>query len=438
MLSAEKNALLTQVGPRTPMGELMRCYWLPCYASDDLVAGDRPAEVRLLGEDLLLWRDTDGRVGLVDPRCAHRGAPLVYARNEECGLRCVYHGWKYDVDGQCVDMPTEPPQSRFKERLALRSHPVAERGGVVWTYLGPEKEPPLLPELEWNLVPAEQCHVSMRVQHCNWLQAVEGEVDSAHAPILHGRIDGKGSVAGMLATTDLRPVFDVLRRDFGVSVAASRRLAEGDLYWRVNQFVVPFYTFVPPQGRYPELSGHAWVPIDDENTLCVMFTYHPDQPLPERMVQLFTEGHNGRETGHISRHARNPHARGAYARYQTRFHPDNDFEFDHASQVNTYFSGLPGLWVQDAACQSGAGPIMDRSVEHLSSSDVGIAMARRVLLEAAQAHRDEGTPPATATDPALFMVRAVSLRLKKDESWFDAAEEPMRARLGMGFGYEVP
>lgn len=438
MLSAEDNDLLTRVGPGTPGGELLRRYWLPCYLAEDLPADGRPAEVRLLGEDLVLWRATDGAVGLVAPTCAHRGAPLIYARNEECGLRCVFHGWKYDVDGQCVDMPTEPPQSKFKKRMRLKHYPVRERGGVLWAYLGPDEEPPPLPDLEWNLVPADQCHVSIRVQHSNWLQALEGEVDSAHAPILHGRIDGLGSVAAMLGSTDLRPVFDVLRREFGVSVAASRRTGEGDLYWRINQFLLPFYTLVPPQGRYPELSGHAWVPIDDENTLCVMFTYHPDEPLPARMRELFEEGHRGRETGHVSRRGRQAPARGPYALYQTRFRPDNDFEFDHESQVSTYFSGLPGLWIQDAACQSGAGPIMDRTAEHLCSSDAGLAVVRRALLAAIRGLRDEGVEPVSVHDPEQLMVRAVAMRLKEDESWFEGTQEAMQAKLGAGFGYEIP
>jgi phenylpropionate dioxygenase-like ring-hydroxylating dioxygenase large terminal subunit len=437
MLNAEKNALLTEVGPGTPMGALMREHWLPCYASADLLADDRPAPVRLLGEDLLLWRDTDGRVGLVDPVCPHRGAPLMYGRNEQRGLRCVYHGWKFNTDGHCLDMPTEPPDSRFLAKIQLPHYPCVERGGVVWTYLGPG-EPPALPELEWNLVPAAQCHVSIRVQECNWLQALEGEVDSAHAPILHGRIDRRGSITDMLASTDLRPVFDVLRRDFGVSVASSRRAADGHLYWRVNQFLLPFYTLVPPQGRYPELSGHAWVPIDNEHTLCLMFSYHPDTPLPARTVELYEQGHRGRETGHLSLAGRDPGATGPYARYRTRFTRENGYRFDHDSQRDTYFSGLPGLWVQDAACQSGSGPVMDRSREHLSASDAGIAIVRRVLLDAVAAHRDEGVAPAPATDPSLYRVRAVSLLLKEDESWFEAAEAPMRARPGTGFGYEVP
>jgi phenylpropionate dioxygenase-like ring-hydroxylating dioxygenase large terminal subunit len=420
------------------MGALMREHWLPCYAASDLVADDRPAQIRLLGEDLLLWRDSEGRVGLVDPICPHRGAPLLYGRIEQSGLRCVYHGWKFDVDGRCLEMPTEPPESRFLSKIRLDHHPCVERGGIVWAYLGAAQHPPPLPDLEWNLVPGPQCHVSIRVQDCNWLQALEGEVDSAHAPLLHGRVDGQGSVSDMLASTDLQPSFDTLRQSFGVSVASSRRATEDHLYWRVNQFLLPFYTLVPPQGRYPELSGHAWLPIDDHHTLCVMFSYHPDTALPARTVELYEQGYKGRETGHASVHARDPGARGPYARYRTRFGRDNEFEFDYDSQVSTYFSGLPGLWVQDAACQSGAGPVLDRTREHLSASDAGIALVRRSLLDAVAAHQNDGTLPAPATDAGASMVRAVSLLLKADESWHEAAQAPMRARLGSGFGYEVP
>jgi phthalate 4,5-dioxygenase len=441
MLSPDKNALLTQVGPTTPMGDLMRRNWLPCHLSADVVADDQPTQVRLLGEDLLLWRDTEGRLGLVDPVCPHRGAPLLYGRNEDCGLRCVYHGWKFDVAGHCLDMPTEPVDSRFKERIALRRYPCVERGGVVWAYLGPlgsDGTPPPLPDLEWNLVPSEQCHVSIRVQRSNWLRALEGEIDSAHGAVLHGRVDGKGNIASLLTSVDLRPVFEVLRSDVGASIAASRQAPDGQVYWRVNQFLMPFYTFVPPQGRHPELSGHAWVPIDDSTTLCVMFSYLPDTPLSARTVELYEEGYQGRETGHLSRHGNDPDAVGPYARYQTRFSRENGFRLDYASQVTTYFSGVPGLWIQDDACQSGIDPLLDRSGEHLSSSDAGVALARRVLLDAVAALRDHGTVPRVAQDPSSSMVRAVSLLLKAEEPWAEAGREPMHARLGAGFGYEVP
>ncbi len=439
MLSREQNETLVRVGPGTPMGSLFRLYWVPFMFSKDLVADGQPKRVMLLGEDLVAFRDTRDRVGLVANACAHRGAPMMYGRNEDCGLRCVYHGWKYDVTGAIVDTPAEPPNSRLKQKTRITAYPCRERNGIVWAYMGPNvADLPALPNMEWNLVPEENVNISIRIQECNWLQALEGEIDSAHAPILHGRLDNKGQASAWLAKRDLRPSFECVQQDFGMSIAARRRLDEGTLYWRVNQFVMPFYTLVPPQAKFPDLSGHAWVPIDDEHTLCIMFSYHPSEPLPSRTRELFNEGHGGRETGHASRNAfakRNPAV--PFADYWTKFTPENGFGFDYQSQVSTWFSGLPGLWVQDAACQTGIQPIFDRSKEHLGSSDAGIAMTRRLLLESAVAYRDRGLKPVSVTDPDTFMVRAVSLRLPANDSWVNTGRQYMTARLGESFGYEL-
>lgn len=439
MLSSQENETLVRTGPSTAMGALFRLYWLPFMLSKDLVTDGQPKRVMLLGEDLVAFRDTQNRVGLIANACAHRGAPMMFGRNEECGLRCVYHGWKYDVTGAITDVPAEPPKSRVKDKVRIMAYPCQERNGVIWTYMGPETEAlPPPPNVEWNLVPEENVKLSMRIQECNWLQALEGEIDSAHAPILHGRLDAKGQVNAWLAKRDLRPTFECIRQDFGMSIAARRRLDESTLYWRVNQFIMPFYTLVPPQSKFPDLSGHAWVPMDDNHTLCLMFSYHPSQPLPARTRQLFDEGFEGRETGHASRSVfvkKNPAV--PFADYWTRYNPENGFGFDYQSQVKTWFSGLPGLWVQDAACQTGISPIYDRTKEHLSASDAGIAMTRRLLLEAAAAYRDRGIKPAGADDPDVFMVRAVSLSLPESASWADTGREHMRARLGADFGYEL-
>jgi hypothetical protein len=363
---------------------------------------------------------------------------MMFGRNEDCGLRCVYHGWKFDVTGAVVDTPAEPVKSRLKEKVRITAYPCRERNGVVWTYMGPEAELPPLPNLEWNLVPAENVHLSMRIQECNWLQALEGEIDSAHAPILHSRIDSKGAINQWLATRDLRPTFECMRQDFGMSIGAKRRLDEQTNYWRVNQFMLPFYSLVPPQSKYPELSGHAWVPMDDNHTICLMFSYHPTEPLPARMREVFEHGHNGRESAHASAQSfvkRDPST--PYADYWTKFTRENGFQFDYQSQVDTWFSGLPGLWVQDGACQSGTKPIFDRSKEHLGSSDTGIAMTRRLLLETVNAYRDRGTVPVGANDPDTFMVRAVSLTLPSTTSWVDFGRPHMRATLGADFGYKL-
>ncbi len=440
MLSHEDNETLVRVGPGTTMGGMMRLYWLPFMASKDLEKDGEPQTVRLLGETLVAFRDSAGNVGLVDHICPHRGAPMAFARNEDCGLRCVYHGWKFGVDGKVADMPAEPARSRLKDRVRIKSYPCVERGGVVWTYMGPEPEEsrPPLPNLEWNMVPEENVVISFRVQECNWLQALEGEIDSAHAPILHGRIDDGGSINQWVAKRDLRPTFECMRQEFGMSIASRRVLDDDTLYWRVNQFIMPFYSLVPPQSNYPELSGHAWVPIDDENTLCLMFSYHPTQPMYEKSRDIFVNGHKGRETGHASVNAfEDKGALVPYGRYVSKYRRETGYLFDPEAQRTTWFSGLPGLWVQDAACQSGVLRIYDRTLEHLCTSDTGIAMTRRMLLETAHAFAESGQRPERFADPDLYMVRAVSMKLPKDEAWNEAGRGPMTARLGEGFGYEL-
>ena len=440
MLSQQDNETLVRVGRGTAMGNLFRLYWIPFLPAKDLAADGQPQRVRLLGEDLVAFRGADGKVGLVDHQCPHRGAPMVFARNEDCGLRCVYHGWKFAIDGTVEDMPAEPLRSRLKERVRIKAYPVQERNGMLWAYMGPDDEAtrPPLPNLEWNLAPAENVVVSLRVQECNWLQALEGEIDSAHAPILHGRIDEGGSINQWIAKRDLRPTFECIRSDFGMSIASRRVLDEERLYWRVNQFVMPFYSLVPPQAKYSELSGHAWVPIDDEHTLCIMFSYVPHRPMYERTRKLMVEGHAGRETGHASQNAaQDMPMTTPYARYWPKYNRANSYRFDYASQQTAYFSGLPGLWVQDAACQSGEQPIFDRTRENLCTSDTGIAMTRRVLLEHAGALRDRGVRPENYGDPDLYMVRAVSLTLPKAEIWSDVGAPHMKAELGKDFGYSL-
>lgn len=438
MLSSEQNEKLVRTGAGTPMGDLLRLYWIPFYPSDDLLPDGQPKRVKLLGEDLVAFRRTDGELGLVVNQCPHRGAPLMFGRNEDNGLRCVYHGWKFSTDGTVLETPAEPANSRVRDKACVKAYPCRERNGIAWAYLGPDKDdPPPLPDFEWNLVPRENVHFSFRVQECNWAQALEGELDSAHAAILHGRIDDKGATSQWVAKRDLKPSFDTLRQPFGLSVASRRVLDEGTAYWRVNQFLMPFWSLVPPQSQYPELSGHAWVPMDDEHTLCLMFSYTPSGPLYPKTRRLFEEGHNGRETGHASRNAFIPKpAVTPYADFWTRYTLQSGYEFDYGSQQTTWFSGLPGLWVQDSACQAGLTSIFDRSAEHLCVSDTGIVMTRRLLLESAAAYRDKGVRPPGADEPAAFMARAVSVKMPMDASWKKNAAEFMRAELGKDFGYD--
>ncbi|OWT63575.1 Rieske 2Fe-2S domain-containing protein [Candidimonas nitroreducens] len=435
MLKHEDNELLVRVGPKTAMGELMRLYWLPFLLSKDVPANGQPYRVRLLGEDLVAFRDSEGRVGLVDQACPHRGAPLVFARNEEGGLRCIYHGWKFSVDGRCHDMPAEPENTPMLNRVCVKAYSVRERNGVLWAYMGPDETPPELPAMEWNMVPPENVHVSMRIQECNWLQALEGEIDSAHAAMLHGRVDSGGSIDQWKQAADLAPKFEVVQHDAGLHIAARRKLDEDKSYVRVNQFLMPFWTLVPPFSQYPELSGHAWVPIDDEHTLCIMFSYHPAQPLYEKTRSLFEAGHGGRETGHASLNSFEPKPiTHPYYNYWSKYNRENAYGYS-PDLARKYNAGMPGLWLQDAACQSGVSPIYDRSKENLGVSDSGVARTRRMLLAAVKQLAAEGARPPSAGLQQKYLVRAISITIPKDGDWAAEGGEFMRAEPGKDFGY---
>ena len=438
MLSHEDNETLVRVGPGTPMGQLMRLYWIPFLLFTDVPADGQPYRVRLLGEDLVAFRDSSGRVGLVSHACPHRGAPLVMARNERDGLRCIYHGWKFGVDGRCQAMPAEPAGSPMLERVKVKAYPVRERNGVLWTHMGSQNDAlPDLPSLEWNMVAEENVAISVRVQECNWLQALEGEIDSAHAAILHGRVDAGGSIDQWKQAEDLAPKFEVVQHDAGLSIASRRKIDDGAAnYVRVNQFLMPFWTLVPPFSQVPELSGHAWVPIDDEHTLCIMFSYLPARPFYEKSRHIFRSGHNGRETGHASEGSYETRpVTTPYRTYWSRFDRANAYGYDF-ELTKKYNAGLPGLWVQDAACQSGVAPIFDRTTENLGTSDSGVARTRRVLLQAAKQLQQQDMHPAFTTDPDKFLVRAISITIPAGGDWMAHGKEFMRAEPGKDFGYQ--
>ncbi len=228
MLKKEQNDLVTQTGPNTPMGEMFRRYWLPALLSDELVeAGGEPVRVHLLSERMLAFRDSEGRLGLIDEFCAHRGVSLWFGRNEEGGIRCPYHGWKYDINGQCMEVPSEAAESGFCNKIKLKSYPLIERGGVVWVYMGPPEDQPAPPEFEFATVPLSQSFMSKRWQESNWLQALEGGVDSSHVSFLHsGALHSdplfKGAKGNQYNLEDLSPVFEVVDFEGGLFIGARR------------------------------------------------------------------------------------------------------------------------------------------------------------------------------------------------------------------------
>src|ERR687885_1308942 len=274
MLSKADNDYLCRIGPGTPMGNLMRQYWMPAIRSDELPEPDgAPLRVRLLGENLIGFRTGDGQVGLIQNHCPHRGASLFFGRNEEAGLRCVYHGWKFDVMGQCLDMPNEPAESDFKHKVRAVAYPTAEKAGVVWTYLGPREKQPPVPDLEWMRAPTGHCWISKTFESCNYLQAMEGGLDTSHSSFLHRDLTAEGLANPRARST--APRLEVLNTDYGYMYASIRPLPEDKQnFVRMYHFVMPFYQL--RAGGNPNtvgnIDGHMWVPVDD--TTCMTWNFH--------------------------------------------------------------------------------------------------------------------------------------------------------------------
>jgi phthalate 4,5-dioxygenase len=266
MLSLQDNDLLCRIGPGTPMGDLMRQYWIPAVRSDELPSSDcPPVRIRLLGEDLIAFRDSSGNTGLFANACPHRGASLFFGRNEEDGLRCVYHGWKFDVTGACVDMPSEPAESNFKSKVRVRAYPTYERGGIVWAYMGPREKAPDLPQFEANMLPDGQYSMYTIFQECNYMQGWEGEMDTVHQAFLHygaeKPTDIQPGTAGFYIARQRQAKFSVLETEFGTAYGAYRPAEDDTYYWRIAHMMFPFYAMIPTGTLGLEIRFRAYVPV---------------------------------------------------------------------------------------------------------------------------------------------------------------------------------
>ncbi len=421
-MKKEQNDLLTQTGPGTPLGNLFRRYWLPALLSEEVALPDGPpVRLQLLSEKMLAFRDTEGKLGVIDEFCAHRGVSLWFGRNEEGGIRCPYHGWKYDVNGQCLDVPSELPESGFCQKIKLKSYPLVERGGVIWIYMGPPEFQPPLPEFEFATVPANQSFTSKRLQECNWLQAFEGGIDSSHVSWLHsGSLNSdpmfKGAKGNQYNTSDLRPVFDVVEAEGGLYVGARRNAEDDQYYWRITPWIMPSFTMIAPRGNHA-VHGHFWVPIDDNNNWAWSFDYHPTRALTDGEMQAMKDG-------------KGIHVRYVPGTYRPLQNKDNDYLMDRAAQKSgVCYSGIDGIAMQDASLQESMGAIQDRTRENLTSTDNGIIMARHRLLKAAKALAEHGTPPP-GIDPQVQRVRSVAILLKRDQVFKEAAKDALRAEPG--------
>ena len=393
MLRTEDNERLVRVGPGTPGGEMLRRYWHPFLLSSELPEADgAPVRVRLLGEDLIAYRDTDEAVGLLDAYCPHRRAPLFFGRNEERGLRCVYHGWKFNRTGDCVDMPSEPAGTPMQARVKIRAYPTHEAGGVVWAYLGPKEHMPPPPDYEWMRAPPTHRHISKTLQSSNYLQGLEGGLDTAHVGFLHR--DDRNAVT-RLSALDTAPRLDVEVTNYGFYYVSHRRIAEDEHYIRIYQYMMPAQQMRPSvissfgkKQDTPTIDGHIWTPIDDENTYVfnIIYSYDADGPLTEEFVNE-EEAFFGRAPDHYFP-----------GTFRLKQNAENDYLVDRSLQKQGNFSGIVGVNTQDMALQEGMGRIVDRSKEFLGTSDRAIVTMRRLLLEATRTVEDGGRPRGLLPD----------------------------------------
>ena len=414
MISREDNVALTRTGAGTLMGDLFRRYWLPALLSSEIPKPDcAPVRVKLLGEALISFRDSNGKIGLLDEFCAHRGVSLWFGRNEDCGLRCPYHGWKYDVTGQCVELPSEGPDGPMRKRMKLKSYPCLELGGVVWTYMGPPALRPEPPGVEWAHVPPARRYVSKRLQESNYLQAMEGGIDSSHVSFLHGaalKRDPlfKGSKGNEYNLRDSMPEFDVVDFPGGLLIGARRNAERGRYYWRITPWVLPTHTIIPPRAGHP-LGAHVWVPIDDQHCWAWSINYHPRRSLKISELKAMRSG-KGIHVKYLP---------GTFLPLQNR---RNDYLIDRKSEN---FSGVEGIAMQDASLQESMGPIQDRARENLCPTDRGIVMARKKLLEAAQAARESKAIPGLLA--AEQRVRSCSIELPRGQHFREHARHGLFA-----------
>ena len=402
MLTQEENELLCRIGPKAPMGRMLRRYWIPAALSGELMAGGAPRRTRLLGEDFVAFRGHDGVVGVLDELCPHRGASLVLARNEECGLRCIYHGWKIDASGRVLEMPAEPEELGFADRVRANAYPVYEAGGIVWTYLGPPGTEPPQMHFDWMSLPAEHRMIQKAREECNWAQCLEGVIDSAHSGFLHSNVikavPGENSIIPedqgntQRPSDDRAPRIEAENTAYGFQYAAIRRPLidpESRDYVRVTLFVAPFISLFP--GPLGWTSMQIFVPIDDEHTM-----FHFIQTRHDKAIDELTRSRRAKRSGMELGVDLDPHD---YRKIRSRA---NNWMQDRVEMETGSFTGIHGVNNEDIAVQESMGPIYDRAKEHLGTSDVAVIRMRRIMLDGVRAFVEHGAPPVGLAEPVAY------------------------------------
>ncbi len=384
MITLDENNLLCLVEGETAMGKIMRQHWIPACMSEEVVEPDgKPVRVRLLGEDLVIFRDSDGTLGAIDEYCRHRGASLAFGRNEDCGLRCLYHGWKFDVNGNVIDMPSEPNAGEaLKAEAKLKSYPTNESGGFVWLWMGDvnnieDFEPPT-----WASAPNDKISIVKIHTSCNWAQVLEGSIDSAHSSSLHSSNMPPAEVDGAKATAtswprpsnDKAPRIRFDKTDYGFRYAAVRTpIIDSDKkdYIRNTLFVAPFTVVIPPNDQYK--LAQMLIPIDDCNTMFYWIAFHETKGINQNEWRKFCGAEIGIDIDENFRKIRDL---------------DNMFLQDRQAMKQGDFTGIYGIPAQDMAMWESMGKIADRTKDYLGVSDGAVAQFRRIMIEAAKKVRD--------------------------------------------------
>jgi phthalate 4,5-dioxygenase oxygenase subunit len=407
-MNKEMAETLVRTGPDTPMGSLMRRYWVPILLASEIAKPDGPpVRAQILGEKLIAFRNSEGKVGLVDEFCSHRGASLYFGRNEENGIRCAYHGLKFAIDGQCVDVPSAPQACKH---MGIKGYPCIERAGMVWAYMGPKGKEPVSPAVEWCNLPPSHVFVSKRLQESNYLQAMEGGIDTSHVSYVHRfEVDEdpmhQGTKANEYIKADGNVIFEIENAPFGLTLYGRRNGEPDSYYWRVTQWLFPWFTLIPPFGEHA-LGGHVWVPIDDHHCWAWSINFRPDRPLSEEERRHMQEGKG----------IHCPYVPGTFRPLANK---DNDYLIDRQAQSEKRaYSGVFGIAMQDASLQESMGPIQDHAKEKLLPTDRAIVMARRMLYEAAVAMRDGAEPPALEASEQRVRAAGVLLgRNVRPQEW---------------------
>jgi len=421
MTTEAENEFLSRIGPGTPMGALMRQYWVPACLSSELVADGDPLRIALLGEKLIAFRDSSGRVGIFDHRCPHRCASLFFGRNEEGGLRCAYHGWKFDTAGNCLDMPNLPDGEDHRHKVKARAYRAAERNGLVYVYMGEREEAPPLPSIEALEGPPEEMAVFCRMRECNWLQALEGDIDTAHFTFLHvGKVEADDVDPNHMERFQLierAAQYHVRTADWGTMYTAYRPAQPGHYYYRFAHMVMPFWTLFPNGPLATNIMAQGWVPMDDTHTM--VFTVMWKGAIPPLLINKA-----GEQLPHLVRQSpMQPNTTDWFGRWRTVASAANDYLIDREAQRTVSYSGIDGLFPQDSAMTESMGEITDRSLEHLVPSDRMIVMTRRRLYEAAWALREHGTPPPLVDDPgSSATVRSGEVIAAANRDWLEIYE----------------